>query len=175
IISMRAENDHYEYWWNELYKTFESRKTSLSENYQASVEEYQKDFQPCVEKVAHRLYNKLEQQPATLTSLRATRITTDAAALAIALKTGGIGVHDFVITPAVLSMTSYLTESALGHYMRKIEAELKQMQAKAVASDVFSKSLYKPLHNLPAGMCDQTRFNIPTETLEHARESLRNF
>jgi GTPase SAR1 family protein len=174
IISMRAENGHYEYWWNELYKTFESRKPLLSENYQASVEEYQKDFQPCVEEVAHRLYNKLEQKPATLTSLRATRITTDAAAVAIALKTGGIGVHDFVITPAVLSMTSYLTESALGHYMRKIEAELKQMQSKAVASDVFGKSLKKPLQNLPTGMSDQTRFNIPAETLVQARESLRN-
>jgi GTPase SAR1 family protein len=174
IISMRAENSHYEYWWNELYKTFENHKTSLSENYQASVEEYQKDFQPCIEEVAHRLYNKLKQQPATLTSLRATRLTTDAAAVAIALKTGGIGVHDFVITPAVLSMTSYLTESALGHYMRKIEAELKQMQLKAVASNVFGKALKKPLQNIPADMCDQTRFNIPAETLEQATETLRD-
>jgi hypothetical protein len=67
-----------------------------------------------------------------LNSLRATRITTDAAALAIALHSGGIGIQDFVIAPATLSLTSMLTESALGHYVNRAAEDLKARQLRAV-------------------------------------------
>ena len=60
-----------------------------------------------------------------LNSLRATRVTTDAAVIALALHTGGIGVHDLVIAPSMLTVTSLLAESAIGSYMHNVEADLK--------------------------------------------------
>ena len=63
-----------------------------------------------------------------LNSLRATRVTTDAAAIALTLHMGGIGVHDLIFAPAMLTVTSLLAESAIGSYMHKVEHELKQHQ-----------------------------------------------
>ncbi|MGH8551975.1 MAG: GTPase, partial [Methylococcales bacterium] len=161
VFSKRAQSRDHEYWWNEISSLLKSETPSLSEIYNQAVKNYQADFQVEIEAAAHRLYSKLEQQPATLNSLRATRITTDAAVLAVALKTGGIGVHDFVVTPAVLSLTSYLTESALGHYLNRVEAELKQKQLQAVTSKLFDEALNKELTSLPARMNPNNKFNIP--------------
>ena len=81
-----------------------------------------------MEKTAQRLYHKLQEQPLVLNSLRATRVTTDAAAIALTLQMGGIGVHDLIFAPAMLTVTSLLAESAIGSYMHKVEHELKQHQ-----------------------------------------------
>lgn len=107
-----------------------------------------------------------------LNSLRATRVTTDAAALAVALHTGGIGVQDFVIAPAMLSVTSLLAESALGHYMDKAAEQLKARQKTAVAQ-LFASALRNPLAALPERLDPDTRLGIPDATLEAAAARLR--
>ena len=106
-----------------------------------------------------------------LNSLRATRVTTDAAALAVALHTGGIGVHDLIIAPAMLSVTSLLTESALGRYMNKAAAQLKQRQRTAV-EHLLQQTLRQPLIALPDSLNDSQRLDIPRELLEQAARQL---
>ncbi|MGH8549142.1 MAG: GTPase [Methylococcales bacterium] len=175
VFSKRVEFGEFEYWWSEISSLLKSENASLSETFNQAVGIYQKEFRLEIEEAAHRLYSKLEQQPATLNGLRATRITTDAAALAIALKTGGIGIQDFVITPAALSLTSFLTESALGHYMRRVEAELKQKQLNAVTTRIFDDALDRQLKNLPARMAPGNKFNISEESLRDAEAQLHVF
>lgn len=175
VITKRGGNGDYEHWWKEISTLLSSENEILLEHYHQSMRSYQKEFLPEIEEAARRLYLKLEQQPATLNSLRATRLTTDAAAVALALKTGGIGVQDFVITPAVLALTSFLTESALGHYMNRIEAELKQKQLNAVRSTLFDIGLNKQLRTLPERMTQTNPFNISVESLRDAEIQLQEF
>lgn len=175
VFSKRSEFGDYEHWWGEIFSLLKSQHPVLSETYNQAVRGYQNEFHHEIEAAAHRLYSKLEQQPATLNSLRVTRITTDAAAVAIALKTGGIGVQDFVLTPAVLSLTSLLTESALGHYLHRVEAELKQKQLQAVTTSLFEDALTKELKSLPDRMTPNNKFKIPEQALRDAQARLHEF
>jgi len=128
-------------------------------------------FQPEIERTARQLHDKLREQPAVLNTLRATRATADAAALGLALHTGGIGVQDFIIAPAILSVTSLLAESALGHYLHKAEAELKARQLRETQR-LFEESLRPVLAGLPERLKQEGRFNIPAEMVDAAEELL---
>ena len=110
--------------------------------------------------------------PATLNSLRATRVTADAAALAVVFHTGGIGPQDFVLAPAVLSITSLLTESALGKYLDRVADKLKKTQLQSVR-ELLEKQLQQPLEALPRHMHADTSFGINSETLEAAEKELQ--
>ena len=102
---------------------------------------------------------------------RATRATADAAALGLALHTGGIGVQDFIIAPAILSVTSLLAESALGRYLHKAEADLKERQFRETKR-LFDESLRPVLQGLPQRLKGEGRFNIPAEMVAAAEELL---
>jgi enhancing lycopene biosynthesis protein 2 len=107
-----------------------------------------------------------------LNTLRATRVSTDAMALAMALHTGGIGVQDFVIAPAMLSMTTLLAESAIGRYMNRAQEQLKLRQRVAV-EQLFTEHLTIPLSRMTELLDPATRLNISPEVLAEA-EHLRN-
>ena len=160
-------------WWKELNSLLRKQRGSILQSFQSSVKTYHAGFQEEIENIAHRLYHKLQEQPVTLNSLRATRVTTDAAAVAIALHTGGIGLHDLIITPAMLSITSLLAESALGGYMATVEAELKQKQSKTVKHRLINQSLTDRLLELPDMVALSSRFNISKEELHRAEEQLK--
>jgi hypothetical protein len=107
-----------------------------------------------------------------LNSLRATRVTTDAAAIALTLQLGGIGVHDLIFAPAMLSVTSLLAESALGSYMHKVEHELKQHQLTTVKQTLFVESIGQKLFALPEQLSTMTHFNISPGQLQAAEHQL---
>lgn len=159
-------------WWKEIGRQLRTEKPVIGSEFLQAAQLYERRFQPEIEASAHQLHDKLKKQPATLNSLRATRITTDAAAVALTLKTGGIGLHDFILTPAVLSLTSMLTESALGSHMNKIAARLKRRQYEIVEQDLFIEVLQKQLLRLPQRLDDSEQFNIPLETLKMAEDKL---
>ena len=160
-------------WWKDSYSLLRQQKNEMLNDYQLVVEQYCISFQQDVEATANRLYNKLSDQPVILNSLRMTRATTDAVAMALVIQTGGIGVHDLVITPAMLSLTSLLAESAIGSYMGSVEAELKQHQLETVTNDLFVGQLQQVLYALPEQLSGKNRFNISAELL-HKAESQRN-
>jgi hypothetical protein len=137
----------------------------------AALARHVEGFRPEIERTARQLHDKLREQPAVLNTLRATRATADAAAMGVALHTGGIGVQDFIIAPAILSFTSLLAESALGHYLHKAEAELKARQF-GETRRLFEEALRPVLLGLPKRLNPQGRFNIPAETVAAAEELL---
>jgi hypothetical protein len=155
-------------WWKECYCLVRQQRNEILDQYKGVVERYCIDFQQDVEATANRLYNKLSEQPIVLNSLRATRVTTDAAAMALVIQTGGIGLHDLIITPAMLSITSLLAESAIGSYMGSIETELKQHQLNTVKNDVLIACLQQVLYALPEQLSDKNRFNISQALLQSA-------
>jgi hypothetical protein len=152
-------------WWRELGHVLHNERKSESRRCAAAIARYHQSFQPEIDRTAHQLYDRLREHPAVLNSLRATRITTDAAALAVALHTGGIGIHDFILAPAILSLTSMLAEGALGRYLHKAEAELKQRQYQEVEK-LFDSLVRTDLNRLPGKLDPSNKFNIPAQTLE---------
>jgi hypothetical protein len=114
----------------------------------------------------------LQEQPLALNSLRATRAAADAAVITLSLHLGGIGLHDLVIAPAMLSLTSMLAESAVGSYMHKVETELKQNQFNTVKQSLFIESLRKKLLQLPEHASLTTHFNLSPDQLSAAEHQL---
>lgn len=155
-------------WWKECYVLLRQQRNEILSKYYLVVEDYRISFQQDVDETANRLYNNLSEHPIILNSLRATRLTTDATGMALVIATGGIGIHDLVITPAMLSFTSLLAESAVGSYMGNVEAELKQHQLKTVKNDVLVASLQQALYALPEQLSDKNRFNISQALLQSA-------
>ncbi len=172
-LQRSEQADELPLWWREITHALRDRRDQLSDIFMLAVDNYSRTFQPEIEASAMELYRKLQQQPLTLNSLRATRLTTDAAAMALTLKTGGIGLHDFILAPAVLSLTSLLTESALGAHMNRVDAALKQRQYARVSSELFGEQLQRPLHQLPQQLDDSEHFNITAETLTEAEAQLK--
>jgi hypothetical protein len=160
-------------WWKETAMALRQKRVDLLRIYRQAVTDYHNDFQQDVEAAAQRLYVKLQEQPMILNSLRATRVTTDAGAILLAIQAGGIGIHDLVITPLMLTITSLLAESAIGSYMHKVEAELKQHQLNTVKTALFDVCLKQRLYCLPQGVQSSTRFNISEQQCHAAELALK--
>ena len=169
-------------WWKAINSQIRQEKGLILKSFAQSTELYHQDFKQQIENTAQGLYLQLEEHPALLNGLRATRVTADAAMLALAVQAGGIGLHDLLIAPAMLSVTSYLAESAIGSYLQRAEAELKQQQLNTVKQQLFTLVLQQALTSLPEKMMHNTYFNISTRqlaeaeaTLEQKRHGLRLF
>ncbi len=159
-------------WWRQLNSMLRSRRQDVLQDFGAAAKNYHLSFQQDVESAAHSLYYKLQEQPMVLNSLRATRATADAAVIALTLQMGGIGLHDLVIAPAMLTVTSLLAESAVGGYMHKVEAELKQNQFNTVKRALFVENMRLKLLQLPEQLPMTTHFNISPDQLRAAEFQL---
>ncbi|MDD2724064.1 MAG: GTPase domain-containing protein [Methylovulum sp.] len=159
-------------WWQGLSALLRRQRPGILQEFTVAVKDYHLAFQQDVEESARHLYHKLQEQPMVLNSLRATRVTADAVVIALTLHTGGIGVHDLVIAPALLTVTSLLAESAIGSYMHKVEAHLKQQQLKAVNQALFAGILMDTLKDLPEQLASATHFNISPEQMRAMEQQL---
>jgi hypothetical protein len=158
-------------WWRAMAELFDQRSSTARKEFIDAVGNYQRDFESEIEATARALYGKLAQSPTTLNSLRAARVTADAAGVALAFKTGAIGVNELVLTPAMLSLTSFLTESAVGKYMNSIKDELKvrqQHQVKILISGFCDHAF----SSLSEQLRDDRLFLVESEEL-HRVEQLR--
>jgi GTPase SAR1 family protein len=158
-------------YWRELGTVLREERKHGEASRVAALARHVQDFQPEIERTAHQLHDKLREHPAVLNTLRATRVTADAAALGLALHTGGIGVQDFIIAPAILSVTSLMTESALGHFLHRAEAELKERQYRDTQK-LFDGILGPVLKSLPERLNQDVRFNIPVQRVEEVERIL---
>jgi hypothetical protein len=104
-----------------------------------------------------------------LNSLRTTRTTADAAVIAMTFYAGGIGIHDLLIAPAMLAVTSLLTESAIGSFVRREEQALKQQQ-RAQVKQLFTNFLQQQLSALPTQLPAHHHFNITLQQLQAAEQ-----
>ena len=171
-IMNNMEQSKQRVWWQHLRTLLQSQRSDILKNFSLSAKNYHLSFQQDVEQIAHSMYHKLQQQPLVLNGLRATRVTADAAVIAVALHTGGIGIHDLVIAPAMLTLTSLLAESAIGGYMHKLENQLKQQQLTVVKQTLFMDTIGKKLGELPEQLVMLPFFNISPSQLLQAEQQL---
>ena len=168
----KAEQSQQGQWWRQLNSVLRSQRQDTLRDFGATAKNYHLSFQQDVENAAHRLYYKLQEQPIVLNSLRATRATADATVIALTFYMGGIGLHDLVLAPAMLSVTSLLAESAVGGYMHKVEAELKQNQFNSVKQALFIEGMRNKLLQLPEQLSMTIHFNISPDQLRAAEHQL---
>lgn len=167
-----AGEDSANAWWRELLALLNLESTPIRSEAQAAVADYQSGFEAEIEEASQRLYRHLQQHPTTLNGLRAARLTTDTAAIVLAVKTGGVGINDLLLTPAMLSITSLLAEGAVGGYMKQVESELKERQLVLLRQTLFRGVLAERLLHLPGWIPEARCYAIPTELIEHAERSL---
>ena len=144
--------------WQAMTQAFRQRESHIRQKFLAQSETTRKEFEPQVEEAAQRLYEQLQAQPALLNTLRAARVTADAAGVALALKSGGIAPADLILAPAMLSVTTLLTESALGKYLDTIKAELKARQRRHVNERLLQGLLANQLIQLSATLPEDALF-----------------
>jgi GTPase Era involved in 16S rRNA processing len=167
-----VEEGHQRLWWKEFSSLLRRQRQDILQDFNTAAKSYHISFQQDVEKTAQDLYQKLQEQPLVLNSLRVTRVTTDAAAIALTLHMGGIGVHDLIFAPAMLTVTSLLAESAIGSYIHKVEYELKQHQLNTVKQALFVDHIGLKLLALPEQLSRLNHFNISPDQLQAAEHQL---
>ncbi len=157
--------------WRDAAAGLRGRREAILQAHEQAVTVYLREFQVDVASAADRLYVKLQEQPLLLNSIRATRAAADTAALMLALQAGGIGVHDLVLAPMMLTATSLIAESAIGGHMARVEAELKARQLAAVQT-LFADGLQALLYDAPKHTEAGNRFNIPLAVCRQAEAKL---
>ncbi|MCX7088894.1 MAG: 50S ribosome-binding GTPase [Methylococcales bacterium] len=158
-------------WWKDIALVLRQQRPVLLGEFELHTQHYHEQFKTEIAGAAQRLYLKLQEQPVVLNSLRTTRATADAAVIAMTFYAGGIGLHDLVIAPAMLAVTSLLTESAIGSYVRREEIALKQQQY-AQVKQLFAAFLQQKLNTLPTQLPTHNHFNITLQQLQCAEQEL---
>lgn len=148
ILTEQQENDSNAQYWASMQTVLKARKASIQTQYNARAEQLQTEFEPKIEEAAAHLYGQLQQQPALLNTLRAARVSTDAAAVILAVKSGGLAAADLIIAPAMLSITTLLTESVLGQVMEREKKQLMQEQKALVDEQLLDNALGNKLLTL---------------------------
>lgn len=161
--------------WRALSARLAAEQEGLHEAIVAAARRHHEAFAPEIRQAADRLYATLRQRPVLLNALRATRVTTDAAAIAIAVKTAGLGVGDLLVAPAMLSLTSTLTEGALGGYMATVARELKERQAAAMEEAVFRRVVRPAIERLTEDLAGEGLFAITAGELAAAERALQEW
>jgi len=158
-------------WWQQLWKYTQSESTVLSESGKKSIKAHQINFEPHIEASAQELFEHLQEHPTTLNGLRAARVSTDAAAVVIALKTGGIGLNDLILTPAMLSFSTMLAEGAVGRYMKTVEEKLKVIQLESMHEHVLSP-MQQLLISMPTRMDTSGLYGLSPDELDKTNKAL---
>ena len=150
LINLQGEllNQEQIPFWLAMNQTFRAHESDIRQCYDQHSKSAREQFAPQIEAAAQQLYEQLQSQPTLLNSLRAARVTADAAGVALALKSGGLAPADLVLAPAMLSVTTLLTESALGKYLDTIKRDLKERQRQHINENVMQAVLASELAHL---------------------------
>ncbi len=159
--------------WRALDRALSAEHDALAALWTEEALTLRKAYQPRIEASARELHTRLAEQPALLNTLRATRATTDAAGVALAVKSGGLAPADLILAPAMLSITSLLTESALGRYLDGISNRLKKDLAELVDERLITAVLGDRLLQLERRVSDTGLLGKTIDpTLQKALEEL---
>ena len=172
IASAQQETSPVQQWWKNLSIAFTANKADFEHQIEQSIKTHQQNFQPEIEAAANNLYAYLQQHPVTLNGLRTARVGADAAAVLLAIKTGGLSLHDLALAPAFVAITSFLTEGAVGQHMRGIENELKSKQLESVRQVLFLQILAPAMLQLSEEMPKASLYGISEQKLSEAETRL---
>lgn len=162
-------------WWQVLSRRLSAEQQALEDQFDQAARQHHEAFRHEIQWAANRLFARLREKPALLNTLRAARATTEAAAVAVTVKTGGIGLNDLLLTPAMLSLTTMITEGALGKYMSGVAEELRERQFQAVRTQIFSRAVTPRLQELAAALEGPGIFGVSPQQFAAAQAELETW
>ena len=174
ILSEQQNTPDAVVFWSSLQSEFSNSKDGLREAYLTRAKQLQSEFEPRIDEAAKKLYEQLQDQPALLNTLRAARVSADAAAVVLAVKSGGLAAADLIIAPAMLSVTTLLTESVLGQYMEREKNSLKAEQQALTNEQLIEQTLATWLYSLPDRLNNQQLLLAGHEPLPSSRNNSLN-
>lgn len=154
VTERRDDEPEQRDWWHAMQQAMRAERPALVARFEQVGSVVRTDFEPRIEAAAERLHHQLRKRPALLASLRAARVTTDAAGVALAVKSGGLAPTDLILAPAMLSVTTLLTEGALGRYLDTIRHELQNEQRTTIRRDLIDAVLGDTLARLARELDD---------------------
>lgn len=158
-------------WWRHLWQHLTNEEPALTQMARQQILQHQTGFVPQIKATADALQQRLSQDPVRLHSLRAARLTTDAAAIAIPFATGTTGWLDLALSPVMLAFSSLLTEGALGQYLSSQMEQLKDQQLASVQTKVLNpmqQVLLELIQEIPA----KYALGLSARELEEAENAL---
>jgi hypothetical protein len=158
--------------WQVLSRRFEGQTQTLRTEFREAARQHYERVQREVHATAGKAYAVLKEKPRLLNTLRAARATADATGVVFALQTGGLGMHDVLVAPALFGVTSLMTEGALGSYMQHLHVELKQRQYELARQELVAETLRQRLTPVGQRFDEKGLFGIGAEELAAARAAL---
>jgi hypothetical protein len=128
--------------WGHLSQGFQGRGLDgqLEQRFAAAYRDYQANLALEVDRTARNIYEKLEQNPIALNSLRATKFALDAAAIGGTIMAGGLNYWDIVLVPLVATLTHKLVEF-LGQQVVDSEREATRHRQAGILRQHLSQPL----------------------------------
>lgn len=158
--------------WAALSRKLEERAPSLTRTFEKALAEHCERSNAEIQRTAQELYDTLKKNPAALQGLRAARATADVAGIALAIKTGGAPMHDLLLAPALLAVTSLLTEGALSGYMRSVAARLKERLLADVRENLVADVLREQFAGIAENLSGRGVFGVRKRALAAAEAAL---
>ncbi|MBX2879901.1 MAG: GTPase domain-containing protein [Granulosicoccus sp.] len=150
-------------WWKALSQNFREQQPDIRKRFVSCSEQTRAEFEPEIEIAAKALFEQLQAQPRLLNTLRAARVSADAAGVALAVKSGGLAPADLVLAPAMLSVTTLLTESALGRYLDTVKLDLMNRQRQHVMETLWISCMANELTSLADSLTEARLFSRDLE------------
>lgn len=154
-------------WWHVLSRDYGEEADGVRRRLPGAISRYQENFAPVIQSAAQSLYARLQEKPVMLNALRVGRVGADAAGVLVAVKTGAVGVTEALLTPAMLSVTSILTESVAGKFMASVKDQLRERQRDLVR-DLFRQEVLAPLLYMQNYQSNAALFRISEGELAEA-------
>lgn len=144
ISQQQQASGRHRPFWDALDWAWEQNLSALQEDFRAELARHRERSEALVRQTARSIYDELAKDPVRLNVLRTGRITADAAAIIIAIKTGGVGVHDLVVTPALMSVVEAVSQALTENYVQHQRQSLKEKllaDTRAFADSVYGTRL----------------------------------
>jgi len=127
--------------WAHINEGFQSGLAQQArEQFAAHYRNYQTQLAQEVDQTARAIYERLQQRPVLLNSLRTSKLALDAAAIGGAIVAGGIGWHDLILVPLAASVTQGLVHVFGQQFVNQEREATRQRQ-----QHIMHQSLARPL------------------------------
>lgn len=158
--------------WNGIAERLEHDQEELLALFKAGALAHHEQVTQEIHTAANELYETLKNSPKLLNTLRSARVTTDVLAIFMAVKSAGLNMYDLIAAPAMFGLTSLLTEGALGSYMHRIAAQLKQRQLADARDRLVEANLRPPLEAMTERVIQEDLIGILPAELQAARAAI---
>ena len=160
--------------WRALMVRLQQSRSRLSEEFAVALQEHRATFKKEIDAAANELFERLQQRPALLATLRGARATADLASIAIALKTGGVNLNDLLYAPAMFGVSSLLAEGTVGGWAETVKAQLKHKQLTQLRDSLVGRIYREALLRVAAELDDPALIGIDVEQLAAAEAALKS-